>query len=335
MRSPPWRQRFGKQGHLFERAAFPALLGLLAGELPALGGLPPAPCRQASAAAAAQALVSAKDRVFELGLPESSMVKIRGGMFHMGSTEIETVEAALMGGDEHMERADASRFTNELPRHVVFLSSYWLDRHEVTVAEYEHCVRVRRCDPIPYAQGALRFRSPRLPASLVRWDDAFAYCRFVGKRLPTEAEFERAARGLAGRRYPWGNLFNSHVANHGRRGLSPTDDRDGFEELAPVGSFPSGRTPDGIADLAGNVAEWVLDRYSAPYPGGPVIDPRGPSGATPTNGRVIRGGHYMSAAPFLRAAARDHAEPDTRRPTLGFRCARSASLARQAEEPAP
>jgi formylglycine-generating enzyme required for sulfatase activity len=303
--------------------------------LPAPDDAPFGLSKRASATPTTSALVSANDVVFRLRSAESSMVKIRGGMFHMGSTEAETIEATLMGAREHMDRTDASRFANELPQHIVFLSAYWLDRFEVTVAAYEHCVRLRRCEPVPYAEGAARFRRPRLPASLVRWGDAFDYCRFVGKRLPTEAEFERAARGLTGRRYPWGNLFNSHVANHGRRGLSQTDDRDGFPELATVGSFPSGRTPDGIADLSGNVAEWVLDRYAAPYPRGPVTDPQGPAGPTPTNSRVFRGGHYMSAAPFVRAAARDHAEPDTRSPTLGFRCSRSAVLRKPPERATP
>ena len=124
-------------------------------------------------------------------------------------------------------------------------------------------------------------------------------------------------RGASGRVYPWGDWYNAHACNHGRLGLLPNDDSDGYAELAPVGAFPAGRTPDGILDLAGNVAEWQSDAYRERYQD-PV--PEENEGLR----RVVRGGSFSSGGPWLRGAARDGAAPDTQRPDLGFRCARSA-----------
>jgi formylglycine-generating enzyme required for sulfatase activity len=130
-------------------------------------------------------------------------------------------------------------------------------------------------------------------------------------------------RGLSGRRYPWGNLYNSRVSNHGRLGIDWSDARDGFAELAPVGAFAAGRTPDGFLDLSGNVAEWVTDRYFPGYPEGPAKNPVGPGSPPAGSERVVRGGSYRSAAPWLRSAARWREEAGERLPYVGFRCAQS------------
>jgi formylglycine-generating enzyme required for sulfatase activity len=269
--------------------------------------------------------------VLTLASRASQMILVPRSEFTMGSTYDDVVAAlAECQAQTPGHRCDATRFSDETPQHTVTLSSYWLDRFEVTVAEYARCVSSSRCNALPLGDGARRFDQPSYPASLVTWDEARAYCAFRGARLPTEEEFERAARGTSGRRFPWGNLYNSRVSNHGAydfrdpltaAGGNPTDARDGFAELAPVGSFPAGKTPEGFMDLAGNVAEWIDDRYVPHYDDGSMRDAatRRPTSAT----RVVRGGGYESGPLSLRGASRDEAPPNMRRPSLGFRCAKS------------
>jgi formylglycine-generating enzyme required for sulfatase activity len=253
------------------------------------------------------------------------MLLVPASTFVMGSTSEDLVSALVDCQHEPRgHQCEATLFADETPQRRVSLSPYWLDRTEVTVADYARCVAAHRCRALPFAAGGERFDRPSYPASLVTYEDAKEYCAFRGARLPTEAEFERAARGPAGRKYPWGNLYNSHAANHGALGAEMTDASDGFAELAPVGSFPEGRTPEGFLDLAGNVAEWMLDRYAAQYVETDTRDPQGPSPPVGLAVRVVRGGSYASAAPWLRGAARAAAEPTSRRPTIGFRCAKDA-----------
>jgi formylglycine-generating enzyme required for sulfatase activity len=253
------------------------------------------------------------------------MIRVPSSSFEMGSTPMEVLDAVTDCAREPLgSRCREEMFSDELPRHRVTLSSFWLDRMEVTVRDYARCVARRRCRAIPFASGGKRFDRPEYPASLVRHGDARAYCRQRGARLPTEAEWERSARGPHARRYPWGQLYNSRAANHGRLGLDRTDARDGFAELAPTGALPAGRSPEGFLDLAGNVAEWVADRYAPSYPARDATDPKGPAVGAGSGAFVVRGGSYESAAPWLRGASRSSAEPETRSPTLGFRCARRA-----------
>lgn len=262
--------------------------------------------------------------VASLRSPGSLMIRVPSSTFRMGSTEVEALEAAADCAREPFGfHCNEMTFTDELPAHSVTLGSYWLDRTEVTVRAYRRCVELRRCRPAPFAEGGARFDRPDYPVSLVTFEDAARYCEFRGARLPTEAEFERAARGLRHRRFPWGELYNSHAANHGRFGWDISDAGDGFAELAPVGSFPAGQTPEGFLDLAGNVAEWVTDHYTARYPGSPQRDPVGPPAPPASSERVVRGGSYAQAGPWLRGAARRFQEPNARKPYLGFRCAKS------------
>lgn len=284
---------------------------------------PPAPDPLGTRPPAERALTGG---VVTLRQPASAMLRVPAGRFEMGSTPEDVLDAVTDCAREPLGgRCREEMFSDEVPRHSVTLSSFWLDRAEVSVRDYARCVALRRCRAVPFEHGGKRFDSPSFPVSLVRHADARAYCRFRGARLPTEAELERAARGTRGRRYPWGQLYNTRASNHGRLGLDTSDARDGFAELAPVGSFPSGRTPEGFLDLAGNVAEWASDRYAPGYPPGPAIDPKGPALGVGSGGYVVRGGSFASAAPWLRGASRSSADPETRSPTLGFRCARTAT----------
>jgi formylglycine-generating enzyme required for sulfatase activity len=259
----------------------------------------------------------------------SLMIRVPASEFVMGSTSPEIIDATVLCEHEPLATScDERSFADESLAHRVRLSGYFLDRREVTVADFEACVRLGRCKPPPFEQGARRFRQPNFPVTLVTWDDAQAFCAFRGARLPTEAEFERAARGSAGRRFPWGQLPNARLANHGRLGIDLTDEIDGYSELAPVGSFNAGRTPDGFLDLAGNAAEWVQDRYATQYADAEQIDPQGPDAAQATSARVVRGGSYESPMAWLRGAARGAYLPSERRPSIGFRCARSQQPAR-------
>jgi formylglycine-generating enzyme required for sulfatase activity len=251
----------------------------------------------------------------------SLMLRISGGSVLLGSTPSEVLEAAaICAGEPLAERCNERTFENELEQRRATLPSFWLDRTEVSVAEYSRCVAAGRCQP-PEFVGAERFNRPENPVSFVSFRDAQAYCHFRGARLPREAEFERAARGRDGRRYPWGSLYNAHVLNHGRLGVFENEASDGYAELAPVGSFPDGQSPEGVLDLAGNVAEWQADPYRARSTDDLPADDESAT-------RVVRGGSFLRSAAFVRGAAREHAAPDLRRPDLGLRCARSAQSLR-------
>jgi formylglycine-generating enzyme len=283
--------------------------------------------------------------VLVLRSPESAQVLFRGGEFTMGSeptvalTAVELCKRDLANedacdfplGQEQMPLEELVQ--NEVAAHPVTLSPFWLDRTEVTIEAYARCVELGPC-----AQSVTKPRvsseTAHLPMTSVSYDEAQTFCQFRGGRLPTEAEWERAAKGVGptGRMFPWGHAYSSHASNHGalrligalegpRMLLQSFDDHDGFRDLAPVGSFPAGRTPEGIDDLAGNAAEWVADNYADRYDPVSAHDPKGPP-LSPL--RVIRGGSYASGPSHLRTSSRSFASPSARVDFLGFRCARPA-----------
>jgi formylglycine-generating enzyme len=258
--------------------------------------------------------------------PLERRVRIGGGRFVMGSTPSEMVSAVKLCEHEPLGvkcSDDVGPWIRaEGHAHEVTLVDFELDRTEVSVRGYSRCVSAGACSPASYPHGDARFDQPDFPVTHVRWEDAATYCTWIGGRLPTEAEWEMAAGGRAGHNFPWGDVYNPHLTNHGAWADDPSDARDGFAGLAPIGSFPDGATPTGLLDMAGNASEWVADWYDRDeegygYSRGAQVNPKGPSfGAF---GHALRGGSYRAAAHWHRTAAR-RAWPFASR-DIGFRCA--------------
>jgi formylglycine-generating enzyme required for sulfatase activity len=199
---------------------------------------------------------------------------------------------------------------DEFPPHPVTVSSFLLDTTEVTLAEYARCIGARVCQPSPLTLPEVPSTHPVVGVS---WFEARRYCEWVGKRLPTEAEFEHAARHPHGALYPWNGPADPKKAN--ARGA-----QDGYEFTAPVGSFAAGATGTGVFDLAGNAAEWTADWYDATYyQKSPENNPTGPEATT--GERVVRGGAWSDADYGLRATSRRGLDPNVANSSIGFRCA--------------
>ncbi len=198
----------------------------------------------------------------------------------------------------------------ESPRHRVHLDAYYIDKVPVTNALYERFIRATsRQDPSDWSN--TNFNGPTQPVVGVSWHDADAYCKWAGKRLPTEAEWEKAARGTDGRKYPWGDQWDPSHANSAESKLGKT---------TPVGSYLSGASPHGALDMAGNVWQWVDDWYDKDYYQRSLErNPRGPEFGT---ARVLRGGAWFSFPLALRSSSRLDYTPGHRGVSLGFRCAR-------------
>ena len=228
-----------------------------------------------------------------IGKDGVAMVLIPGGEFIMGSEEK----------------------PDERPSHPVFLDDYLIDIVEVTTGLYRKFLVSTRRDP-PYKwDDAIEGRDDNKPVIGVTYHDAAAYCRWVEKRLPTEAEWEKAARGIDQRKFPWGNDEPSELqGNFGR-----CCGWKGYSVLKIVGSTEQGISPYGVHDLAGNVWEWVADWYAPDYyKKSPSSNPPGPSTG---DRKVIRGGSWSNTIADLRVTARDRVPPAYKNMSLGFRCA--------------
>lgn len=222
------------------------------------------------------------------------MVQVPAGPFTMGSND----------GDP-----------DEAPERQVFLKGFFIDRNEVTQDEYLRFAKMtKRAFPRieVFEDDQSKVLKPELAAMSVSWDDAVAYCKWAGKRLPTEAEWEKAGRGEGKRKYPWGEKFMNGVAN-------VDGPEDGYKYLAPPGSFEAGRSPYGLHDMTGNVAEWVADTYDEHYyKKGGYRDPKGPDEG---DLKVVRGGSWRETEQNARLSKRFAAKHWRNDITIGVRCA--------------
>ena len=274
-------------------------------------------------------------------------VYVPAGKFLMGSTSADI--------DRVLETCVPCRhewFQNEIPQRQVYLDAFWIDRTEVTNAMFAEFVAETGYETDAEKEGGgivlnlfardwklvkgANWQHPRGPTTdiqglddhpvvQVNWNDATAYCEWAGRRLPTEAEWEKAARGTDGRMYPWGNqpptgnLVNFADSNLGTP-MSNRGEDDGYTFTAPAGSYPDGASPYGVLDMSGNVWERVADWYSDTYTRAPARNPTGPSSG---DHRIIRGGSWSRAAWHVRTAFRYRYSQGNRSSGQGFRCASS------------
>lgn len=227
-----------------------------------------------------------------------------------------------MGSDYETDR--------EKPQHTVWLDSYWIDTYEVTNAQYAMCVSAGSCNAPDYRNSLSQDRYygnsnfDNYPVLFVSWYDASAYCGWVGARLPTEAEWEKAARGdQDARMFPWGDNFASNYANLCDQNCTMSwknrDYNDGYIDTSPVTDFPDGISQYGVMNMAGNVCEWVADWYKADYFYNKQdwSEPKGPSSGST---RVIKGGSWYDDTDILRVSARYGFDPNKSFYDVGFRC---------------
>jgi len=259
----------------------------------------------------------------------------------------------LLGSAE----SDTLAHEDERSQFLVYLDAFWIDQTEVTVAQFQDfvtaaeyqtdaergCCKGRYANPggDVFAPGTFFVKSaswklpegvsvpealPRQPVVQVSWNDAAAYCQWAGRRLPTEAEWDKAARGTQGLIYPWGNRFDGGLLNFCDKNCAGNwRDRtvdDGFGRMGNVGTFADGASEYGLFDMSGNVREWVNDFYD--FRGYYRYPPENPTGPETGEARVMRGGSWLDSADRVRASAREAGVPDSRSDMVGFRCAMSA-----------
>ena len=259
----------------------------------------------------------------------ATMLLIPAGEFSMGGTEEELADRPNSG---------YLNYEAERPLHTVRLSAYYIDKFEVTNRQYDLFLEAQRDDPGAFDHETRpagldhsrlyideTYLGENQPAVGLSWFDAFAYCKWADKRLPSEAEWEYAARGGDGvyRQYPWGNHPpNADGVWWANYAPATGKTKDGFRVTAPVGSFPDGVSPFGVMDMAGNAEEWVQDWHSFNYyrQTDGAQDPPGPLEGEK---RVIKGGSFNSERHHIRIATRFYGKPKDKSPNLGFRCARS------------
>jgi formylglycine-generating enzyme required for sulfatase activity len=279
----------------------------------------------------------------------SDMAYISPGTFTMGSSETDVDRALILCNEDASLDCERYFYEDETPQRTIYLHGYYVDKREVTNAEYCRFLNemgnqeeggakwldISAASDIWFYAGSKIIESagqyrPREgyeshPVTHVSWYGAKAYCEWGGKRLPTEAEWEKAARGADGRAYPWGNAFpqdgskvgNFADENHRRVQFIELirEYDDGYRYTAPVGTYPAGASPYGVLDMAGNVSEWCDDWYVA-YQGSTFGN-----ADFGTTYRILRGGSYVWGRPSVRTSARNRERPEAASGDSGFRCA--------------
>ncbi len=231
----------------------------------------------------------------------------------------------VMGSDKKKDRL---AYRSEIPQRVVYLDAFLIGKFEVTALEYLKFVLATDRSPQldwRYDGGNFQDTMAHHPIMHVSWYDADAYCKWAGKRLPTEAEWEKAARGIDGRLFPWGQEYAGPTrANFGRTGLSgPVRDRPErlllYPPIISVDRYENAVSPYGLYQTIGNVSEWVSDWYDQDYyKTAPDRNPKGPDTGSQ---KAFRGGGWMDSTTTMRAAMRNGTDPKTRINWMGFRCA--------------
>jgi eukaryotic-like serine/threonine-protein kinase len=328
------RGRHGGAGRAAHMAATEAV-----SPVPLLGARPPAPTEKTLAASPSPSEVPSKSHALAEGAAQGTkaessagppLVAQRDRLPKNGELGAAHTMVTVPGGAFFMgcnPDVDSECFANEKPGRTVSVGEFRIDKYEVTVADYQRCVQAGTCSTagleMPYWEDANHPEAARFcnwaktsrenhPINCLNWNQAHTYCQWAGKRLPVEEEWEKAARGTSGQKYPWGNAgygTSRRVANIADETAKRSQPRlqiaegydDGFAETAPVGSFPAGASPYGALDMVGNVAEWVETQ----------LDQR----------RGVRGGSWSSDSSIARASKRNWIAPETRRTFIGLRCA--------------
>jgi formylglycine-generating enzyme required for sulfatase activity len=228
----------------------------------------------------------------------SVLVCIPAGEFTMGIDKAETYHTAT---------------DDETPKHTVNLDAFWIDRTEVTNAQYKQCVQAGKCMASDFASES-KYMGDTQPVIGMEWEDAANYCQWVGRQLPSEAQWEKAARGTDGRLYPWGD--QKPTCDITVYAPKPTDHGCGQETTWPVGSKPQGASPYGALDMGGNVFEWVQDTYAG-YPGTTYQDPQYGQGF-----HIVRGGSWFEDARYVTTTLRQKHMQGASYTDVGFRCVR-------------
>ncbi len=269
----------------------------------------------------------------------SALVRVDGGVYFRGTMPEEAAQSTALC-DQNGWQCDLSLAEDSYPPHRLRVDGFWMEMHEVSYGQYvtflntiglhtsgcygQLCALTEQEDPTSsIIMNGNRYitTNPAIndyPVVDVTWYGAAAYCESMGRRLPTEAEWEYAARGASGTLFPWGDAWDAEAANV--RGTRQTSDGVVIAGPQPVSGYPAYASYDGVRDLAGNVAEWVADWYASDHY--LRLDPTTERDSGPSEGteKVIRGGSWNDVLFFARAVHRDHRPPEATSNTIGFRC---------------